>query len=303
MKKKWMVMFLAVCLVFTLSACGNNSDKKVVYDYDYDLDAYIELGQYKGIEYTPTAEFTRTTVEEGDKINLDYVGKIDGEEFAGGSTQGNGTEIVVGQANYIAGFEEGLVGMSIGSTADLNLAFPADYHEETLAGKPVIFTVTINEIIVEDPLKADKAALWDTFTASCKVKKYPKKELNALKKQYKEYHQSYAEAYGMQLSDFLESSGLTEKEFEANADEYAKNMVSQDMALFKLARDEKIEVTDEEYDAAKAEMIESYGFEDQAAFEEAYNMSMDDEAVETSIRTTALLQKVLDFIYTNAKAV
>ena len=303
MKKKIMAGLLAVCVLMAMSACGGKDDETVVYDYDYDLSEYITLGDYIGLEYTPTEEFTRTDVQTGDTINLDYVGKIDGEEFDNGSTNGQGTEITVGSAGYIDGFETGLVGMKIGETKDLNLKFPDDYGVANLAGKDVVFTVTVNDIIVDDPETTDKAALWEKFTSGCEVKKYPEKELNGMKEQYKRYYQSYADQYGVDLATFLEQSGITEEQLDKNAELYAENMVAQDMALFQLARTENIEVTDEEYEAAKADMLAQYGCEDDAEFEENYGLSIDDESVASGIETTALLQKVLDFIYKSAKPV
>lgn len=296
---------MIVCAVFAMTACGDkDKDTNVAFDYDYDLSDYITIGKYKGLEYKPTPEFTRTVVENGDKINLDYVGKIDGVAFENGSTPEGGTEIVVGQAGYIDGFENGLVGMSIGSTKALNLKFPDDYQSADLAGKDVVFTVTVNKIIAEDPIETDRAALWETYVASCKVKKYPKKELNAVQEQYTQQYQNYADMYGISFAEFLKTyMNTTEKDFNKDAKEYAQGIVKQDMALFQLARTEKIEATDEEIAAAKADMLTQYGLADEAAFKETYGIAIDDPSVAGSIKTTALLKKVLDFIYDNAKAI
>lgn len=82
-------------------------------------------------------------VEEGDTVNIDYVGKIDGEEFAGGS--GN-YDLLIGSGAFIEGFEDGLIGAKKDETLDLNLKFPDDYPAEDVAGKDVVFTVTVNKI-------------------------------------------------------------------------------------------------------------------------------------------------------------
>lgn len=305
MRKKFAVLLMLFCVVFAMTACGDkDEDKNVSFDYDYDLSDYITIGQYKGLEYTPTPEFTRTVVEEGDKINLDYVGKIDGVAFDNGSTPAGGTEIVVGQANYIDGFEDGLVGMSVGSTKDLNLKFPDDYQSTDLAGKNVVFTVTVNKIIPDDPIETDRASLWERYVASCDVKKYPKKEINAVEEQYTQQYQNYADMYGISFGEFLKTyMNTTEKDFKKSTEEYAQGIVKQDMALFQLARTEKIDVTDKEIAAAKADMLTQYGLADEDAFKTTYGIAMDDPSVASSIETTALLTKVLDFIYDNAKAV
>lgn len=82
-------------------------------------------------------------VEEGDTVNIDYVGKIDGEEFAGGS---GSYDLLIGSGAFIEGFEDGLIGAKKGETLDLNLKFPDDYPAEDVAGKDVVFTVTVNKI-------------------------------------------------------------------------------------------------------------------------------------------------------------
>lgn len=84
-------------------------------------------------------------VQNGDYINLDYVGTIDGVEFEGGNTMGMGTDLLIGSHAYIDGFEEGIIGHTVGETFDLNLTFPENYHEE-LAGKDVVFRTTVNGI-------------------------------------------------------------------------------------------------------------------------------------------------------------
>lgn len=85
-------------------------------------------------------------VKDGDTVNIDFTGYIDGETFDGGSTNGAGTDLVIGSGGYIAGFEEGIIGHTVGETFDLNLTFPEDYWDEDYAGKDVVFTTTVNGI-------------------------------------------------------------------------------------------------------------------------------------------------------------
>ncbi len=86
-------------------------------------------------------------VKLGDTVNIDYTGYLDGEAFAGGSTNGAGTNLLIGSGTYIPGFEEGIIGHKVGETFDLNLTFPESYGNKDLAGKDVVFTVTINYIV------------------------------------------------------------------------------------------------------------------------------------------------------------
>ncbi|WP_026507770.1 trigger factor [Butyrivibrio sp. MC2013] len=134
----------------------------------YNLDEYVKLGEYEGVEIKVepvdvtdeevdneitanylsriTEEVEGKAVENGDIANIDYEGKYadSGEAFEGGTAQGY--DLTIGSGSFIAGFEEGLIGAEVGQTLDLNLTFPEDYHSEDLAGKDVVFTVTVNSI-------------------------------------------------------------------------------------------------------------------------------------------------------------
>ena len=89
---------------------------------------------------------TSLTVEDGDTVNIDYVGTVDGVEFDGGSTEGMGTDLVIGSGSYIDDFEEQLIGAHPGETVEVNVTFPDDYYSTDMAGKDAVFTVTINGI-------------------------------------------------------------------------------------------------------------------------------------------------------------
>ncbi|WP_026651541.1 trigger factor [Butyrivibrio proteoclasticus] len=130
---------------------------------------YVTLGEYKGITIelaqpvvtdeqvesefqnllsynAPTQDVTGRPVQEGDTVIIDYVGKYADtqEAFEGGTA--TGASLTIGSGSYIDGFESGLVGVNAGETVDLNLTFPADYQATDLAGKDVIFTVTVQSI-------------------------------------------------------------------------------------------------------------------------------------------------------------
>ena len=86
------------------------------------------------------------TVENGDTVNIDYVGSIDGVEFSGGNTQGMGTDLVIGSGLYIDDFEEQLLGAHPGDHVTVTVTFPEDYGKEDLNGKEAVFEVTVNGI-------------------------------------------------------------------------------------------------------------------------------------------------------------
>ena len=85
-------------------------------------------------------------VEDGDFLNIDFVGTIDGVEFEGGNTNGAGTVLQVGSGTYIDNFEEQLIGYHPGDVVEVIVTFPDTYQEESLRGKEAVFTVTINGI-------------------------------------------------------------------------------------------------------------------------------------------------------------
>jgi trigger factor len=90
---------------------------------------------------------TDVAVEDGDTVNIDYVGTVDGEEFSGGNTEGYGTDLVIGSGSYIDDFEEQLIGHYVGETVDVKVTFPDPYaNDESLSGKEAVFETTINGI-------------------------------------------------------------------------------------------------------------------------------------------------------------
>ena len=118
----------------------NFTDADVEKQFNEEVEYYIEYSDL----FTYAEVTDRTTVEDGDFVNIDYVGKKDGVAFDGGTAQGHNLEI--GSGSFIDGFEEGLIGHEVGETTTLNLTFPEEYHSEELAGAAVTFDVTINSI-------------------------------------------------------------------------------------------------------------------------------------------------------------
>ncbi|MFV0464993.1 MAG: FKBP-type peptidyl-prolyl cis-trans isomerase [Lachnospiraceae bacterium] len=148
-------------------------------DIEYNALDYVTLGAYDPVEVTlyeenyavtdadvtdyvnnlilnyatsPFVEDTsKTVVEEGDVVNVDYVGKLDGTAFEGGTAEGThintgtNTDAVAG-SGYIDGFSSGLIGATVGTTIDSEVTFPEEYGNETLNGQTVVFTFTVNAI-------------------------------------------------------------------------------------------------------------------------------------------------------------
>ena len=117
---------------------------------DEDVETYlVEWFEYCGPFYT--ADETKTVVAEGDIVNVDYVGKLDGVAFDGGTAPDQNIDVsgncaAGGGTSYIEGFTAGLLGAKVGTEVDCDVTFPENYGNEDLAGKAVVFTFTVNSI-------------------------------------------------------------------------------------------------------------------------------------------------------------
>ena len=318
---------------------------------DYKALDYVELGEYKGltVEVEPTAvsddevlkqiranagsdileEVTEGTVEEGDTANIDYEGKLDGEAFEGGTAKD--TDLEIGSGTFIPGFEDGLVGVKIGDTVDLPLTFPENYTEE-LAGKDVVFTVTVNSVkrmpeltddlvnqitdgeytdvasykeSVRKDLEDAKAAsrpseinnsLLTQIAATSTIKEYPQELVDYAANNMKNYYKQQAESSSMEFADFLSTYfSMDEDTFNEQVDLVVKQNLRAELYLKAIAEAEDIELTDEEYEAKCEEYADNYGYDSVEKFKSAYT--------ENEIRLSALEDKVLEFLSDNANVV
>ena len=108
---------------------------------DEEVEARIQQEREK---QATEAEVEGRAVAEGDTVNLDYSGSVDGVAFAGGTAEGQ--TLKIGSHTFIPGFEEQMIGMEIGEEKDLEVTFPEQYHSEELAGKAAVFHVKVNSI-------------------------------------------------------------------------------------------------------------------------------------------------------------
>ncbi|HKL42217.1 MAG TPA: trigger factor [Clostridia bacterium] len=159
------------------------ADKDLTVSFEVAVKPEPKLGQYKGVEVesidTVVTEedveeelqqkreenarlvnIEDRPVQEGDKVMIDFVGRIDGEAFEGGSAEGH--ELEIGSGSFIPGFEEQLVGAEIGSEVEVDVTFPEDYQSEDLAGKDVVFTVNILGIKAKELPELDDEFAIDT---------------------------------------------------------------------------------------------------------------------------------------------
>ena len=349
------VAVIAIILVFV-----NNKQSK---EYNYDLSKYVKVGNYKGLEYASQkanvtdeevdAEIQRRLqkaaktensktgkVENGDTINISFVGKIDGKEFEGGSSES--TDITVGTTQMIDGFVEGLMGKNVGESVTLNLKFPDDYGKTDLQGKAVEFKVTINskkkisvpklntefvkknskyktvkeykegvkkELLNQKQKSIDstvKQELWSRIINKSKAKKYPEKELNEAMSQANKLEESYkaqAQNYGMEWETYLKTVMRTDKKgFEKLKQEYAKNIVFNRMVMYSIARSENISLSNREYKKEILKILEDNGY-DEESFKKAFGKDIETYADEQNWRQKILFDKVLDKVMKDGKKV
>ena len=309
-----------------------------------DVEKCVTLGDYKGVTVEKTIQSVTDedvqneidnalanypvevdqAAKEGDTVNIDYVGKIDGEEFDGGSDQG--ADLKLGSGKFIDGFEDGLIGARKGETRTLNLTFPEDYTQD-LAGKAVEFTVTVNA--VKEPLSeptdqwvadniegydniADykagirseqeesneqtaenqvRYAAWTQVIDNCTINEYPETLVEVGKKLYKQQVETYAKYAGMELDAYIESSGLTQEEYQSNMEEYGKKVAAQALVCQAICNKEGFAIGDDDYQKALQDMLTEYG-----CTEEELIQTYGQDNVEQSI----MLNRVSNLIMENA---
>ena len=124
---------------------GITINKDKVEATEAEINAELEGARERAARFI---QITDRPVQEGDEVVLDYSGSVDGVKFDGGTAQKQ--TLVIGSHRFIPGFEEQMIGMTLGETKDLNVKFPDDYHAENLKGKDSVFVVTVHEIKVKE---------------------------------------------------------------------------------------------------------------------------------------------------------
>lgn len=330
MKKKFMAVLLAGMMVLA-AGCGK--------------EGKVTVGEYKGLALTSISQATLDeeiatmleyyaelkevdrAAEEGDTVNIDFVGTKDGVAFEGGTAEDY--ELVLGSGSFIEGFEDGLIGAVTGEVRDLNLTFPENYGNEELNGQAVVFNVTVNAVkeeiipeltdefingIYEEFTTVDefKEALresmnMDTYyeqiteqlMASSEVSKYDEDAVAVQKQslidEYTNYASYYGSYYGLDTEAAIQAFLGFESTaaFEEEMGNHAYDMIKNTMIIEEIAKLEKMELTEDEYNAKVAEYSVTSGYEDTASFLEAYGG-------EASVRAALLAEEVMEFIIENA---
>ena len=287
---------------------------------DYDIREQVNLGDYKNMKikledkysvteealasnvdliltYYPSYEDTdKQVVESGDVANIDYEGKKDGVAFSGGTASGYDLEI--GSGTFIPGFEDGLVGVQVGDTVDLNLTFPENYGTAELAGADVVFTVKVNSIrkkfyytyntvtdeyinsifgydskedlfdAVEAEMKQDCETNMDTdrrqavLTRLMEISevKIPDGLLDQKVEQWVQMFKNQVCRDTDMVSYLRDNYQMTEDEFIKKVTEEMSETLEQELLLEALAEDMDFNVTDEELDEYLNNSVTSSGY-------------------------------------------
>ncbi|MGN0158529.1 MAG: trigger factor [Brotaphodocola sp.] len=276
-----------------------------------DFGKIVKLGDYKGVEVTKmdttvtddavelridsilkaNPEYIPVTdrpAQNGDVVDIDFVGMKDGEAFEGGTSEGYKLEL--GSGSFIDGFEDGLIGAEVGQELSLNLTFPENYGAAELAGQDVVFDVTVNGIDeVKDAVLdeafvkrisdfdtveefradilstmqeeqeelAQKHIESDAYYAALNNSEY---ELNqyAVDQYYTnqmDYHNAIAQMYGFSLADYASAVyGKDEADFETYVREQAEDAVKEQLLIDAIVEAEQLVVEDADIEAVAEKM-------------------------------------------------
>lgn len=314
MKRKMAILGAALMGMSLLSGCGSASTRLP------DYSEYVTLGNYKELSYKPkSVEITDEDVEDGldaflqeqseeksvtdrgaqigDSINIDYVGSVDGVEFEGGNTGGNGTDIILGESGYIDNFDEQLVGMKPGETKDVHATFPDPYENNPdLSGKAAVFKTTLNTItetvipeLTDELVAANTSSTTvDEYKAQLRAEMeedakedaeddaidqliaaaaenatfsaYPENEIKTLIDDTIAEIKQMAAAYSIDYSYYIALfyQCETEEEFEKFLADSAKEYMEHRMVVCEIAKKEKISVTNDDIKTYVDDLVKEY---------------------------------------------
>ena len=330
-------------------AVDDLSDEKVVLVATTPVKPEVKIGSYKGMkikEFAYTVKdadvdkemerlldrnsrkvpVTDRPAQNGDVVNIDFVGTVDGVKFDGGEAEK--FDLTLGSGQFIPGFEEQVVGMNAGEKKDVSVKFPENYQAEELKGKDAVFAVTLNSIQGKELPELTDAFIKDA-TGSETIEEYKEKTKERLQKQADknsldatensildavsataeaeipdamiereidnlvqkfEYQLMYQ---GLKLQDYLDFIKVPLAEFRKNYEEQAKKNVLNQLVISQIIKEEKIEATDEEVEEKVAEQAASV---DKSA--EEYKKDMDPRQYDY-IKSDIIITKLFNFLKAN----
>lgn len=326
-----------------------SKENGLVMSVEVEVRPEVKLGDYKGVEVTKdvpevtdtmiTEELDRMVeknsrlvdvernVEDGDIVNIDFKGFVDGEEFEGGNAEGY--ELTIGSHTFIDNFEEQLVGKSLNEEVEVNVTFPEGYSREDLASKPAKFEVKINAIKVRempelnDEFAADTTEFETLDELKADIRANLEEQANNMAENQvrEEIVNKIAEAadfitpnamvedqldrmmqdlnyqlmsQGLQMEMLLEITGKDLNGLKEERREDAEKLVRGTLVLDEIAKLENIEASEEEVDAEIAKMAEMYKMEAEEMKKALRPEDLEDIAGQLKVR------KTIDFLVENA---
>ena len=261
-------------------------------ELQFQLDSLLK-------QYATTQQVTGRAAQNGDTVNIDYSGTVDGVAFNGGTAAGY--DLTLGSGSFIDGFEDQIIGHNAGDSFDVTVTFPDGYGDSTdaegntitLSGKEAVFSVTLNSIsesvtpeltdewvdsnfgVTDDLHTADalrsyfntalyndnyENAIVDYLMANAEFKELPSSITNYYICMFLNYYSRYASTYSMDLNAFAQTQGYTDaNNMLAASDAYFEHLAKQDLIFQAIADAESLAPTQEEIDAADAAYADSYG--------------------------------------------
>ena len=305
---------------------GVSVKKETTLVTDAEVDAKLEEERSK---QAVEAEVEGRAVAEGDTVNLDYAGSVDGVAFAGGTAEGQ--TLKIGSGSFIPGFEEQMVGMNIGEEKDLNVTFPEKYHSEELAGKAAVFHVKVNSITetqlpaLDDDFAKDISE-FDTLE-EYKADIRAKLEKDAAERDNNNFTNAVIEKVlenaaveipeamierqidsmmrdfeyrlmgnGLKLDDFLKYTGSDMQAFRENYRGQAIKSVKAHLVLEQIEKVEAIDATEEQID----KQLEAFAAQTGKTVEE-FKASLSESDIEY-FKADAIRDNCVKFLADNAKA-
>lgn len=326
--------------------------KPVVFKIEVTVKPEVKLGEYKSIEVEKVEynvkdedvekelnsiqemnarliDASDREIKDGDVLNIDFEGFIDGERFEGGTAENQQLEI--GSNKFIPGFEEQLIGKKKGEEVEVKVNFPEDYFEESLKGKEAIFKVTINEIKEKelpelddefakdvsefDTLDEFKESIKEKLEKDMKNKEKVEQEEKVIDKVVEASEVDIPEVMidnqiqnemsqldyrlrmqGLSIEQYFELTNTDIEDFKEQMKPEAEKRVKTELVLEEIAKVEKIKVDNEDIDKELEKMAEQYETEDVEKFKEDMKKG-DLEYIKKGI----IRDKTIEFLMANAK--
>lgn len=296
--------------------------------YAYNVsDGDVEAEVKKLLERNATdVEASGRPCKNGDKVNIDFSGSVDGEKFAGGTAEEY--DLVLGSGSFIPGFEEQVVGMEIGGTRDITVKFPDDYQADNLRGKEAVFAIKLNKITEKQlpeltdeyvkkhagakSVEAYKTSVREKLLKSAESRSRDETENSIIEEICKHAKAEIPEAMieseidrlvqdfsyrlmyqGLKLEDYIKYMGQTMEQFRAQYKPQAAPRVLSQLVIDKIIRTEGFTAEDAEVEAKIAEQAASV---EKTA--EEYKKSMDPRQYEY-IKSDIIITKLFDFLAAN----